>query len=239
MGLAARVEPSVEQFVKAPVRKMLIGGKWVEAASGKTFETLNPATGEPCSRASPRATPRTSTAPCAPRGAPSTTARGRAWRPPSAQKILLEARRSHRGERPTSWRSSRRSTTASRSARRQAVDVPAAAETFRYYAGWVNKIAGETNPTDPGRSSTSRCASRSASCGQIIPWNFPLLMAAWKLGPALACGNTVVLKPAEQTPLTALRLGELLLEAGVPDGVVNIVPGLRPDGRRARSSSTR
>jgi acyl-CoA reductase-like NAD-dependent aldehyde dehydrogenase len=65
-------------------------------------------------------------------------------------------------------------------------------------------------------------------CGQIIPWNFPLLMAAWKLGPALACANTVVLKPAEQTPLTALRLGELLLEAGLPPGVVNIVPGFGP-----------
>ena len=69
-------------------------------------------------------------------------------------------------------------------------------------------------------------------CGQIIPWNFPLLMASWKLGPALACGNTCVLKPAEQTPLTALRLGELLQEAGLPDGVVNIVPGSATDRRR-------
>ena len=71
----------------------------------------------------------------------------------------------------------------------------------------------------------TRCASRSASSGQIIPWNFPLLMAAWKLGPALACGCTVVLKPAEQTPLSALRLGELVLEAGLPEGVINIVTG--------------
>src|SRR5499433_400000 len=106
----------------------------------------------------------------------------------------------------------------------RAFDIPAAAETFRYYAGWVTKIYGETNPSDPAFFNYT-LREPVGVCGQIIPWNFPLLMAAWKLGPALACGNTVILKPAEQTPLTALRLGELLLEAGVPEGVVNIVPG--------------
>jgi len=104
------------------------------------------------------------------------------------------------------------------------VDIPSAAATFRYYAGWVTKIYGETNPSDPAYFNFT-LREPVGVCGQIIPWNFPLLMAAWKLGPALACGNTSVLKPAEQTPLTALRLGELLLEAGVPAGVVNIVPG--------------
>jgi acyl-CoA reductase-like NAD-dependent aldehyde dehydrogenase len=104
------------------------------------------------------------------------------------------------------------------------IDIPGAAEVFRYYAGWPTKIYGETNPSD--REFFSYTLREPVGvCGQIIPWNFPLLMAAWKLAPALACGNTVILKPAEQTPLTALRLGELLLEAGVPKGVVNILPG--------------
>jgi aldehyde dehydrogenase (NAD+)/phenylacetaldehyde dehydrogenase len=100
-------------------------------------------------------------------------------------------------------------------------------DTFRYYAGWPTKIFGETNPSDPSFFNYT-LREPVGVCAQIIPWNFPLLMAAWKLGPALACGNTVVLKPAEQTPLSALRLGELLLEAGVPEGVVNIVPGFGP-----------
>ena len=99
---------------------------------------------------------------------------------------------------------------------------------FRYYAGWATKIEGNTitlglRARDKFHAYTRARAGRRS--GQIIPWNFPLLMAAWKLGPALATGCTVVLKPAEQTPLTALRLGELIQEAGFPDGVVNIVPG--------------
>src|SRR6202044_2293949 len=106
-------------------------------------------------------------------------------------------------------------------------DIPGAARTFRYYAGWPTKIYGETNPSDP---STFNYTLREpvGVCGQIIPWNFPLSMASWKLAPALACGNTIVLKPAEQTPLTALRLGELIQEAGIPDGVVNIITGFGP-----------
>jgi acyl-CoA reductase-like NAD-dependent aldehyde dehydrogenase len=106
-------------------------------------------------------------------------------------------------------------------------DIPASAETFRYYAGWVTKIYGETNPSDPAFFNYT-LREPVGVCGQIIPWNFPLLMASWKLGPALACANTVILKPAEQTPLTALRLGELIMEAGIPDGVVNIITGFGP-----------
>jgi acyl-CoA reductase-like NAD-dependent aldehyde dehydrogenase len=96
------------------------------------------------------------------------------------------------------------------------VDLPLAAAHFFYYAGWADKLE---------YAFPNRAPKPIGVAGQIVPRNFPLLMAAWKLGPALACGNTVVLKPAEQTPLTALRLGEILLEAGVPEGVVNIVPG--------------
>ena len=108
-------------------------------------------------------------------------------------------------------------------------DVPLAADLFRYMAGWATKIEGNTIPISSGGGKAQFLAYTVREpvgvVGQIIPWNFPLLMAAWKLGPALATGCTIVLKPAEQTPLTALRLGELIQEAGIPDGVVNIVPG--------------
>ena len=112
----------------------------------------------------------------------------------------------------------------------RAADVPLAADLFHYMAGWATKLEGNTIsisvPYMPGANFHAYTLREPVGVvGQIIPWNFPLLMAAWKLGPALACGNTVVLKPAEQTPLTALRLAELIAEAGVPDGVVNVVSG--------------
>src|SRR5438128_2945358 len=107
--------------------------------------------------------------------------------------------------------------------------APLAAATFRYYAGWVTKLDGATQQVSfPGQYLSYTLREPVGVCGQIVPWNFPLLMAAWKLAPALACGNTVVLKPAETTPLTALLLAEICEEAGVPAGVVNVVPG---DGR--------
>ena len=111
-----------------------------------------------------------------------------------------------------------------------AADVPLAAELFRYMAGWATKIEGDTIalsvPYTPGAEFHAYTLREPIGVvGQIIPWNFPLLMAAWKLGPALATGNTVVLKPAEQTPLAALYLAEILAEAGLPDGVVNVVTG--------------
>jgi phenylacetaldehyde dehydrogenase len=106
-------------------------------------------------------------------------------------------------------------------------DIPLVVDHFRYYAGWATKVEGETIPVSiPGQRFLNYTLREPVGVvGQIIPWNFPLLMAAWKLGAALACGNTVVLKPAEQTPLSALRLGELLEDAGIPPGVVNIVTG--------------
>jgi phenylacetaldehyde dehydrogenase len=112
----------------------------------------------------------------------------------------------------------------------RAADVPLAADLFHYMAGWATKIEGNTInisvPYMPGANFHSYTLREPLGVvGQIIPWNFPLLMAAWKLGPALTTGNCVVLKPAEQTPLTALRLAELIAEAGVPNGVVNVVPG--------------
>src|SRR5262245_22095176 len=225
MGLAARVEPSVEQFVKAPLRRMLIDGKWVEAASGKTFETLDPATGSVLARVAEGDAEDIDRAARAARRAFDSGPWPR-MAPAARQKILLKLADliEENGLELAQLETLDNGKSIGES---QAVDVPAAAETFRYYAGWVNKIAGETNPTDPSMFNFT-LREPVGVCGQIIPWNFPLLMAAWKLGPALACGNTSLLKPAEQTPLTALRLGELIQEAGVPDGVVNIVPGFGP-----------
>ncbi|KPA79562.1 putative mitochondrial aldehyde dehydrogenase, mitochondrial precursor (ALDH2) [Leptomonas pyrrhocoris] len=103
-------------------------------------------------------------------------------------------------------------------------DVALAVDCFRYYAGFADKVDGYVPPRGGNFLAVVK-RQPIGVCGQIIPWNFPLLMAAWKVAPALACGNTVVLKPAEQTPLSALRLGEMTLEAGYPAGVVNILPG--------------
>jgi len=103
-------------------------------------------------------------------------------------------------------------------------DVNLAIKCLRYYSGWADKVNGQTLPI----SSPFLCFTRHelvGVCAQIIPWNFPLLMMAWKIAPALAAGCTMIVKPAEQTPLSALRLGELIMEAGFPEGVVNIVPG--------------
>ena len=112
----------------------------------------------------------------------------------------------------------------------RAADVPLAVDLFRYMAGWATKIEGHTIPISVPYATGAKFFAYTLRepigvVGQIIPWNFPLLMAAWKLGPALAAGCTIVMKPAEQTPLTCLRLGELIQEVGFPDGVVNIVPG--------------
>src|SRR5437660_12908516 len=104
------------------------------------------------------------------------------------------------------------------------IDLPGVVENFEYFAGYATKIEGETIPM-PGQMFNYTLREPVGVCGQIIPWNFPLLMAAWKLAPALCAGNTIVLKPAEQTPVTAMELGKLIQEAGFPDGVVNIVPG--------------
>ena len=109
----------------------------------------------------------------------------------------------------------------------KAADLALVEKTYRYYAGWADKIQGKTVPI----SGNFLCYTREEAvgvCAQIIPWNFPALMQAWKLGPALAAGCTIVMKPAEQTPLTALRIGELIMEAGFPEGVVNILPGYGP-----------
>ncbi|XP_041644589.1 aldehyde dehydrogenase family 1 member A3 [Cheilinus undulatus] len=107
------------------------------------------------------------------------------------------------------------------------IDLDGSIKTLRYYAGWADKIHGKSLPVDENFTCLTKHEPVGV-CGAIIPWNFPLLMFVWKIAPALSCGNTVVLKPAEQTPLTALHVGSLIKEAGFPPGVVNIVPGFGP-----------
>ena len=113
----------------------------------------------------------------------------------------------------------------------RAADLPLTIDCLRYYAGWADKIHGQTIPIRGNYFCYTR-REPVGVVGQIIPWNFPMLMVAWKWGPALAAGCTIVMKPAEQTPLTCLRMARLAQKAGIPDGVINVVPGLRPDGRR-------
>ena len=221
--------PSMDQNVSAFVtreHKILIGGKWVTAASGKTFASFNPATGEVLSNVAAGDKEDVDRAVKAARVAfekgpwakISPSERGRLmWR--LADLIEKHAEEFAQLESLDNGKPLKVARVA---------DVPLAVDHFRYYAGWATKIEGQTIPLglqSPGRYLAYTVREPVGVVGQIIPWNFPLLMAAWKLGPALAAGNTVVLKPAEQTPLSALRLGELIQEAGFPDGVVNIVPG--------------
>jgi phenylacetaldehyde dehydrogenase len=224
---AVQLDDKVSRYVAAK-RKMLINGKWVDAASGKTFPTYNPATGEVLAHVAEGDKEDINRAVAAARKAfeggpwPNLTAseRGRLiWKLAD----LLE-KNTEEFAQLESLDNGKPLTIA------RAADVPLAVDLFRYMAGWATKIEGNTIPLSvpytPGVKYLAYTVREPIGVvGQIIPWNFPLLMAAWKLGPALTTGNTVVLKPAEQTPLTCLRLGELIQEAGFPDGVVNIVPG--------------
>jgi phenylacetaldehyde dehydrogenase len=225
--MTVTLDRSVEEFVGAP-RQLFINGQWVDAASGKTFETPNPATGETLAR-------------IAEGGAEDIDRAVRAARRAFEEGPWSRMTPSERGR--VIWRIGdlildhvdelaqlESLDNGKPFAVAQAADVPLAADLFHYMAGWATKIEGNSInisvPYMPGANFHSYTLREPLGVvGQIIPWNFPLLMAAWKLGPALATGNCVVLKPAEQTPLTALRLAGLIAEAGVPDGVVNVVPG--------------
>ena len=225
--MTVTTERSVEEFTASP-RQLFIDGQWVDAASGRTFETPDPSTGDTLAniaegdaedieravRAARRAFDD------GPWGRLTASDRGRIiWK---IGDLILE----HADElaQLESLDNGKPFAVA------RAADIPLAADLFHYMAGWATKIEGNTInisvPYMPGANFHSYTLREPLGViGQIIPWNFPLLMAAWKLGPALATGNCVVLKPAEQTPLTALRLAELIAEAGVPEGVVNVVPG--------------
>lgn len=223
----ALVDPKVAEFVTGS-RRMLIDGVWVEAASGKTFPVYDPATEEVIAHVAEGDTEDIERAVHAARRAfdagpwrtVTPSERGRMlWRLAD----LLEARLEEFAQLEALDNGKPLKVA-------RVADVPLAIDMFRYMAGWATKIEGNTIPISvlpaPGANFFAYTRHEPIGVvGQIIPWNFPLLMAAWKLAPALACGCTVVLKPAEQTPLSALLLGELIQEAGIPAGVVNIVPG--------------
>jgi acyl-CoA reductase-like NAD-dependent aldehyde dehydrogenase len=195
------VHPEVRDFVSRD-RQLLIGGNWVNSVSGRTFATHDPATGEKLTE----------------------VAHG------EAEDVNRAVERAEVFGQLEALDNDKSAGIA------QAVDTAWSADIFRYYAGWATKVEGSTvnvsMPFTPDGAQFHAYTLREpvGVCGQIVPWNFPLLMAAFKIAPALAAGNTVVLKPAEQTPLTALLLGELFEEAGFPPGVVNIVTGFGDAG---------
>jgi phenylacetaldehyde dehydrogenase len=222
-AVAPIVSEPVAKFIGTP-RKMLINGKWVDSVSGKTFPTYDPSTGKEMAHIAEGDEADINLAVTAARNAfdkgpwrkMSASERGRLiWKLGDLLEQHLEEfaqLESLDNGKPL--------------AVARAADVPLAVDLFRYMAGWATKIEGNTIPISAkGKYFAYTLREPVGVVGQIIPWNFPLLMAAWKLGPALAAGCTIILKPAEQTPLSALRLGELFMEAGFPEGVVNVVPG--------------
>src|SRR5271167_113930 len=211
---------AVPGFLRKP-KQLLIGGKWVPAKSGKTFETINPANEEVLALA----------------------AEGDKADVDEAVKVARKAYEDGKWSKINPHQRARYLLTIADLIEKHADElatletlnngmaislargmVSGAVDTFRYYAGWATKIYGETNPSDPSMFNYT-LREPVGVCGQIIPWNGPIAMLAWKIGPALACGNVSILKPAEQTPLTALRIGELMMEADLPEGVVNIITG--------------
>lgn len=222
MATAAKIEPKPG--------KLFIGGKWVDAASGKTYSTVNPATGEPLTQIADADARDAGLAVEAARRAfesgpwaeMSASDRGRIlWKIGD----LVDKYNEELGTLETLDNGKPIFESCQ-------VDMPMVAEVFRYYAGWATKIHGETVPVrGPFLHYTLR--EPIGVVAAIVPWNFPLLLASWKVAPALAAGNTVVLKPAPWTSLTALRLGEICQEAGLPDGALNIITGASDELGRA------
>ncbi|MDA0835964.1 MAG: aldehyde dehydrogenase family protein [Planctomycetota bacterium] len=205
--------------------QLLIDGEWVDAVSGKTFATINPATEEKIAdvaegdkadidRAVKAARKAFETGPWSKMDARD---RGRLM---NKLADLVEANLEELAALETLDNGKPISDS-------RAADLPLVIDCLRYYAGWADKIHGETIPVR-GNFFSYTLREPLGVVGQIIPWNFPLLMVAWKWGPALAAGCTIVMKPAEQTPLSCLRMAELAMEAGFPPGVINIVPGYGP-----------
>ena len=207
--------------------KLLIDGEWLEPATGRHYDDINPSTGEVLASIAEAGAEDVDRAVKAARAAFQDGAWSRLHASERGRLLYRLARlvEDHAQELAEidAVDAGKPVTSSLR------VDLPAAVDCFEYYAGWADKIHGETVPVKGG-AFTYLLRQPVGVVGQIIPWNFPLMMAAWKLAPALACGCTVLLKPAEQSPLSALRLGELCLEAGLPPGVVNILTGFGETG---------
>jgi aldehyde dehydrogenase (NAD+) len=233
MATAVQTKPRTIKPPKVKDQPLFIGGKWLDSASGKTFETINPATGEVICQVAEGDKADVDKAVKAARKAfeegpwskMSAAERGRLLHKLAD---LIEQNREELAalESLDNGKPYRDSFN---------IDLPLTVKCYRYYAGWTDKIHGKTIPVEGNYFCYTRHEPVGV-VGQIIPWNFPLLMQAWKWGPCLAAGCTTILKPAEQTPLTALRVAALAQEAGFPDGVINVVPGFGPTAGAALSS---
>ncbi|PSS07801.1 Aldehyde dehydrogenase family 2 member like [Actinidia chinensis var. chinensis] len=230
---AALIEEPITPPVQINHTKLLINGQFVDSASGKTFPTLDPRTGDVIAHVAEGDAEDINRAVSAARKAfdegpwPRMTAYERS-------RILLrfaDLVEKHSDELAAleAWNCGKPYEQAAKS------ELPLFVRLFHYYAGWADKIHGLTVPAD-GPYDVQTLHEPIGVAGQIIPWNFPLVMFAWKVGPALACGNTIVLKTAEQTPLTALYVAKLFHEAGLPPGVLNIVSGFGPTAGAALAS---
>ncbi|CAL5197046.1 unnamed protein product [Lathyrus oleraceus] len=230
---ASSIEEPIKPTFHVDHTQLLIDGKFVDSASGKTFPTLDPRNGQVIAHVSEGQHEDVDRAVAAARKAfdhgpwPKMTAYER-------QRILLRAAdllEKHNNELATleTWDNGKPYEQAAE------IEVPMLTRLIRYYAGWADKIHGLTVPAD-GPHQVHTLHEPIGVAGQIIPWNFPLLMFGWKVGPALACGNTIVLKTSEQTPLSALYAAKLFHEAGLPPGVLNIVSGFGPIAGAALAS---
>lgn len=225
--LKTQVPDSLQAFLQSP-KKLLINGNWVDSKSGKTFDVFDPATDQVIAQAAEGDAADVDLAVAAARKAFDVGPWSKMTASDRSRMIwkigeLIEESADEFAQIETLDNGKPLGVA-------RAADVALAADMFRYMAGWATKIEGNTIPLNvpyiPGAEFHAYTLKEPVGVvGQIIPWNFPLLMAAWKLGPALATGCTVVLKPAEQTPLSAIRLGELIQQAGFPEGVVNIITG--------------
>ncbi len=210
--------------------KAFIDGQFRDAESGRAFASTNPATGEVTTHVAEGDSADVDRAVAAARAA----FEDRRWaglEPRQRKAVLLrlaELVEAHRGELALLETLD----TGKPIADASGVDIPLVARTIAWYAEAVDKLYGETAPTNDRVLATITCEPIGVVAA-VVPWNFPLMMASWKLGPALAAGNSVVLKPAEQSPLSALRFAELAAEAGLPDGVLNVVPGFGPTAGQA------
>jgi aldehyde dehydrogenase (NAD+) len=222
MSIATQtLDPRVQALIDEDPTKLLIGGEWVLAADGQTFETIDPATDQVitrCASAGPEDVER------AVKAAEKAMAGWQKLSPAARGKLLWKV--AELIERDADAIAQLEVIDMGKPlALARDDDMPMAAEHFRYFAGWTTKLEGNTIPVSPGAYLNYTLREPLGVVGLIIPWNYPFMIAAWKLAPALATGNCCILKPAEQTPLTSIWMGRLLQEAGIPDGVVSILTG--------------
>ena len=216
--------PAKSKSVKAPKVKdqpLFIGGKWLDSVSGKTFPAINPATGGTICQV---AEGDKADVDLAVKAARKALEHGPWKKMDAAQRGRLMFKLADLIEKHAEELAVLESLNCGKTITDSRGDIGGVCNTLRYYAGWADKIEGKTVPVK-GNFLSYTLRQPVGVVGQIIPWNFPLLMLAWKWGPALACGNTIIMKPAEQSPITALRVAALAQEAGIPDGVINMIPG--------------